>query len=299
MNKSTPRIAIRVRLPDEDEIAPRHLREETVYRWDRILGTCAAVIVTVAAATWGTNRWLAETAGPAGPQLAAVEQPEADDPAAVVLGLTAPSATNAEPSRQVASAPATTPAPKPAMPESQPLKAPSAPSEDLAVKSAAVEDRMAKVKEPAVAKSDRAVGAKKSEQTSTAFAAPQAVRAQSPLSERARVEVLSDRIARAQLTNRMEQREPTDHAASVIPMNEEGLVTVYFYTELEKLKGKTVYHDWYLGDKRMARVTVRPGSDSVRAYSSKYIDRHMLGKWQVRVQTADGQRLAQSEFEVR
>jgi len=76
----------------------------------------------------------------------------------------------------------------------------------------------------------------------------------------AQVEVLSDHLTRAQLTPDLDgDREPMGYAPASILMNSDGLIRVYFFTEMDGLKGTTVYHDWYLGDERTARpLTVTP-----------------------------------------
>lgn len=116
----------------------------------------------------------------------------------------------------------------------------------------------------------------------------------------AQVEIQSEHLTRAQLTPDLDaEREPVGYAPEIIPMNSDGLIRVYFFTEMDGLKGATVHHDWYLEDERSARVTVHPHLDTMKASSSKFIDRHMRGKWRVEVHTDAGESLALSEFEVR
>jgi len=112
------------------------------------------------------------------------------------------------------------------------------------------------------------------------------------------VHILSDHFTHAQLTSDVQHGEPIDHAGARIPMNEKGLIRVYLYTEMEGLQGRTLYHDWYLGDQRMARVTMRPQAATVAASSSKFIDRHMLGNWRVEVHSSDGEPMVRTAFEV-
>lgn len=115
----------------------------------------------------------------------------------------------------------------------------------------------------------------------------------------ATVRLLSERITHAQLSRGIRARQPTEVAPAIIDMGEETLITVYLFTELNKLRGTTLYYDWYLEGKRKARVVVRPQLNSMMAYSSKYIDPFMRGNWQVKVQTSAGEPLARGEFEVR
>ncbi|WP_250655457.1 DUF2914 domain-containing protein [Alkalimarinus coralli] len=112
------------------------------------------------------------------------------------------------------------------------------------------------------------------------------------------VTIESSRIVKAQLTHRVKNSEPVDKLGSVIPMNEDKLIRVYLFTGMEGLKGETLYHDWYLSGKKMARVKIKVKNDKTSASSSKFIDRHMTGDWRVKVTTSRGDELVSASFNV-
>lgn len=112
------------------------------------------------------------------------------------------------------------------------------------------------------------------------------------------IQVHSEHILRAQLTPALEDKGPTERLGSTIQMNERGLIRVYLFTELEGLSNRRVYYDWYHEDERQARVTVRPSLEQMRASSSKFIDRHTTGRWQVIVRLSDDTVLASASFDV-
>ncbi|TVP55607.1 MAG: DUF2914 domain-containing protein [Halomonadaceae bacterium] len=108
----------------------------------------------------------------------------------------------------------------------------------------------------------------------------------------------SEHITQAQLTPSLDNKAPTERLGQQIFMNERGLIRIYLFTEMEGLNTRRVFFDWYLEDERQARVTVRPHLDQMRASTSKFIDRNMLGNWEVRVVLADDTLLTSAHFEV-
>ena len=90
-----------------------------------------------------------------------------------------------------------------------------------------------------------------------------------------------------------------DHIAQTIPMNDKGLIKVYFFMETVDLNGNVLFHDWYWKDKRIAHVRMPIKHDLDTAASSKFIDRIMVGPWEVRIVDESNRVLAKADFEVR
>ncbi|MDX1755066.1 MAG: DUF2914 domain-containing protein [Marinobacter sp.] len=114
----------------------------------------------------------------------------------------------------------------------------------------------------------------------------------------AEARILSPHLSRVQLTSALEEKEPVDQLPARVEMNGNGLLRVYLFTETRDLQGQVVYHDWHREGRRVARIAIRPYSDHMRASSSKYIDRHMLGHWRVEVVSVEGAQLAWGDFDV-
>ena len=69
--------------------------------------------------------------------------------------------------------------------------------------------------------------------------------------------------------------------------------------ETADLNGNVLFHDWYWKDKRIAHVQMPIKHDLDTAASSKFIDRIMLGPWEVRIVDESNRVLAKTNFEVR
>lgn len=100
------------------------------------------------------------------------------------------------------------------------------------------------------------------------------------------------------LTSQLKDKNPTDQLDARITINGKELVKVYAYSELTNLKGERVFHDWYRGEKRVARVPVGVYLDEMRASSSKYIDQNMAGDWHMEITRANGEQLGRLDFRV-
>lgn len=274
MNTAPSKLSIQVKL--QPDCQPPYTRGIHKYRWDRILGALLGVVLIVGG---GATGWHWVIGGP-------VEEGEPTSSLAVEE--------TAEEQRLESAALVTTDIPRDIWMLSTTEYNPSASSAPAELPEKADTDVAEQLKQADIKIEQALLGSKRPPPTEDEHQASELL-----AQTQSDIEILSSHILRAQLSNEIQDREPVDVASAVIPMNDEGLVTVYLFTELEGLQGQTVYYDWYRGEKREARVALRPHLSSMRAYASKFIDRHMLGEWRVEVQTAAGEPLAQGDFEVR
>ncbi|WP_169334077.1 DUF2914 domain-containing protein [Marinobacter nanhaiticus] len=114
----------------------------------------------------------------------------------------------------------------------------------------------------------------------------------------AQLDIASGHLQRVQLTWEVRDREPTSALPAVINLGSREVIRVYFFNELQGLKGQTVYHDWYLNGERVARVNIDAFLDRMRASSGKYINQAMLGEWRVEAVTDSGTVLGSGTFSV-
>lgn len=112
------------------------------------------------------------------------------------------------------------------------------------------------------------------------------------------IELFHPGIARAQLTSSLKDGQPVDLLSSKVAMNEEGIIKVVLYTEMQNLKGTWLRHIWYRNDVKQATVKVPVNYDAQRSSSSKFINAQMLGSWRVEVIDDQQQLYTQATFEV-
>lgn len=106
----------------------------------------------------------------------------------------------------------------------------------------------------------------------------------------------NNNIARAQFTNGISKREPIDDIAGQLTAAEQELKKLYYFTELQGLKGQTITHQWQYDNKVVAKVEFKVRGNRWRVYSSKYLKHYKKGTWQVIVKDEKGKLLETSQF---
>lgn len=94
------------------------------------------------------------------------------------------------------------------------------------------------------------------------------------------------------------RRQPIDELGYEVSMDEAGLIKVILHTEMQGIAGVTLFHEWFQGDERRARVRIPVNKASQSSFSSKYIDKHMLGDWSIEVRDDQGELYAMANFTV-
>jgi len=112
------------------------------------------------------------------------------------------------------------------------------------------------------------------------------------------IEVLTPNFSRVVLARDVNNFEPVNEVLSTVEMGDQNLIKVVVFTEMQNFEGKEVFHDWYLNNKKMAQVRIRPHRSPMRASSSKYIDQNMTGDWKVMITNKNNILLANVTFKV-
>lgn len=99
-------------------------------------------------------------------------------------------------------------------------------------------------------------------------------------------------VARALFTTGIVNREPVDQVVSV----GENQDSIYFFTDLRNLQGRTVIHRWEFEGQFMGEVKFEVGGPRWRVYSKKTLYPDMSGKWTVMVLDQSGWPLHASMF---
>jgi len=92
------------------------------------------------------------------------------------------------------------------------------------------------------------------------------------------------RVARAQFTTAIVDREPVDRVLVVSPPVEE----VFFFTDLRHMEGDTAVHSWRYRGQLVSRVSFEVGGPRWRVYSKVLLEPHQFGEWSVTVSDGSG-----------
>jgi general secretion pathway protein A len=184
-------------------------------------------------------------------------------------------------------APVTTPAPLPSPTRDAREGAPGTPSAETAPR---LEEDLAASRASLAAISEKA----------SRPASPTAGSASASVSPLAAVsESASDKVARMQLAARMQGLEPGPPIDLPVRLSQGQSRTIYFFTELRGLSGRTVLHRWEWNGRMMQERQLHPASQSWRAYTAMTIAGDMRGSWRVSaVDATTGKILAGQRFAV-
>jgi len=105
-------------------------------------------------------------------------------------------------------------------------------------------------------------------------------------------------ISRALLTTGLNNKEPIDNISSTIKVNEQKATGIYYFTEINNMKGQALYHHWLRDDKLIYKRTIRILGNRWRAATSKLITYSRTGNWTVRLVNKQGTILNEIKFKV-
>jgi hypothetical protein len=112
------------------------------------------------------------------------------------------------------------------------------------------------------------------------------------------VDIRNDAITLAVLTRELRKDVPGRPIPYELSLPKEGIVKVMLFTEMQGLKGQTIFHEWYRNGVRQARVKIPVNIATQRSYSSKFINMLMLGEWQVKVVDDNAETYVLADFNV-
>ncbi len=99
-------------------------------------------------------------------------------------------------------------------------------------------------------------------------------------------------IAKGVFTTEIVDREPVDEIDSLYT----DVTTIFFFTDIRNMQGKTVLHRWVHEGQVRAEVSFEVGGPRWRVYSSKNLAEEWLGNWKAEVLDSEGNRLHEAEF---
>lgn len=100
------------------------------------------------------------------------------------------------------------------------------------------------------------------------------------------------KLARAQFTSAVLDREPTDKVSNLL--NDKN--RIYFFTEIKDAPNQKITHRWEHDGKVVHEKSFDVGSNRWRVYSNKTLDPQQTGEWKVSVVDEAGSTLGASTF---
>lgn len=110
--------------------------------------------------------------------------------------------------------------------------------------------------------------------------------------------VSAGKVVRGSLAKYIRRKEPYGKIALPLQLDEHGKQTIYYFTELQDMAGKTIYHEWLYKGKSLFKRPIRITQQSWRTTTHKTIRGTAPGDWTVRVIGENGEIMHQIDFKV-
>jgi hypothetical protein len=105
-------------------------------------------------------------------------------------------------------------------------------------------------------------------------------------------------VLRALLTTKVVNNEPVDELPIPLKVSKKGSTWIYYFVELNAMKGKTVYHEWLLDGQLISRKKVTVADDIWRTSSRQVFKLTSQTNWTVRLVDEAGEKISEKYFNV-
>ena len=105
-------------------------------------------------------------------------------------------------------------------------------------------------------------------------------------------------IIRALLTFKINNNEPLGEISLPMKLSKKKPTSVYYFVELNAMKGRTVYHEWLLDGELISRKKVNISDDTWRTSSRQLFVYSVRTHWTVRLVDDTGRLLNEMHFNV-
>jgi Protein of unknown function (DUF2914) len=103
-------------------------------------------------------------------------------------------------------------------------------------------------------------------------------------------------VVRSQLTSGIKKSEPVDTIALPLKIGKKETLWIHYFIELKGMKGKAVFHEWWLNGELISRKKVNISADPWRTASKQVITYTTNNDWIVRVVDESRNKLAEKDF---
>lgn len=105
-------------------------------------------------------------------------------------------------------------------------------------------------------------------------------------------------VSRALLTYEVKSTEPMTEIPRTVHVNKAKSTVVYYFTEVEGMSGRPIFHEWLRNGKVVTRYKLNVADNNWRTYSNMSLSTKGLGNWTVRLLADNNQLLSQQTFKV-
>lgn len=105
-------------------------------------------------------------------------------------------------------------------------------------------------------------------------------------------------VSKAVLTYKINNKEPAGETVRTVEVNRKKPIWVYYFTELNAMKGNKVYHEWLKNGAVVSKQELLVSTDTWRTSSRKLLSDSERGNWAVRLVDKNGRLLNQKNFKV-
>jgi Protein of unknown function (DUF2914) len=108
----------------------------------------------------------------------------------------------------------------------------------------------------------------------------------------------SNGVVRAQLSYKIVNNEPVNEISIPVKLSKKHSTWIYYFVELNSMKGKTVFHEWLLNGDLITRKKVNISDEKWRTSSKQVFSYTSENKWLVRLVDETGSVLNEKRFDV-
>ncbi len=110
--------------------------------------------------------------------------------------------------------------------------------------------------------------------------------------------IYHNNIGRSQLAAEIIQREPVGKIQTPVFVDKTQAKAVFFFTEINNMKGGTVYHQWFANKQLVFKKKINIAGNRWRVYTRKMITHQFKGNWEVNIIDDAGEVYSEIKFEV-
>ncbi len=125
---------------------------------------------------------------------------------------------------------------------------------------------------------------------------PEKIKSVAQTSAKSVSEQLHPNISRARLAKGMKDKEPYGNVELPFLVNSEQAEGLFYFTEINNMKGDTVFHEWLKDGKSIYKRKIRIRGNRWRVSTSKLFNNKHTGEWQARTLDAQGIILNKIDF---